>query len=122
MKIIVVDDEEDVQFLFKQQFKKEIKSGQVEFYFAFSGEATLKYIEQQGIGQISLIISDVNMPGMSGLELLKIIKQNFEYVKVFIMTAYSDIQTQQIAKDYQADDYITKPVNFAQLKAKILSD
>jgi len=122
MKIIVVDDEEDVQFLFKQHFRKEIKSGQVEFYFAFSGEATLKYIEQQGIEQISLIISDVNMPGMSGLELLKTIKENFEYVKVLMMTAYSDIQTQQTAKDYQADGYIIKPVDFSQLKKTILTD
>ncbi len=119
MKMIVVDDEEDVQLLFKQKFRKEIKSGQVEFYFALSAQAALEYLQNKGSEEISLILSDINMPGMNGLELLKIIKQNFTDVKVFMMTAYSDIQNQQTAIEYEADDYMTKPVDFEALKAKI---
>jgi len=119
MKIVVVDDEEDVQSLFKQKFRKEIRAGIVEFHFANSAEAALEYAENQGVGDISLIISDINMPGMDGLELLKIIKDKYQHFKVFMMTAYSDEQRQEAAKLYQADDYLTKPVDFEQLKSKI---
>ena len=121
MKIIVVDDEEDVQSLFRQKFRKEIRSGDVEFHFALSAEAALSYLEEKGEDEISLIISDINMPGMNGLDLLKRVKETFPHVKVFMMTAYSDAQNLQTAKAYQADDYMTKPVDFSELKAKIFS-
>ncbi len=119
MKIVVVDDEEDVQLLFKQKFRKEIRTGQVEFHFANSAEAALEYLENQGLGDIFLIISDINMPGMDGLQLLKLIKEKSQDFKVFMMTAYSDEQRQKAAQLYQADDYLTKPVDFEQLKRKI---
>jgi len=121
MKIIVVDDEEDVQLLFRQKFRREIRAGDVEFHFALSAEAALSYLQEKGEDEISLIISDINMPGMNGLQLLKRVKENFSHVKVFMMTAYSDAQNLQTAKAYQADDYMTKPVDFSELKAKIFS-
>ena len=119
MKIIVVDDEEDVQSLFRQKFRREIRAGEVEFHFALSAEAALSYLQEKGEDQISLIISDINMPGMNGLQLLKRVKDHFFHVKVFMMTAYSDAQNLQTAREYQADDYMTKPVDFNELKAKI---
>lgn len=121
MKIIVVDDEEDIQSLFKQKFRKEIKAGQVEFIFFLSAETAIEYLQSQGKASVVLILSDINMPGMNGLELLKIIKQDFCELKVFMITAYSDEENYQIAKTTGADDYITKPVDFGTLKEKIFS-
>ncbi|MBD1936677.1 response regulator [Microcoleus sp. FACHB-68] len=121
MKIIVVDDEEDIQSLFKQKFRKEIKAGQVEFIFFLSAETAIEYLQSQGKAAVVLILSDINMPGMNGIELLKIIKQDFSELKVFMITAYSDEENYQIAKATGADDYITKPVDFGTLKEKIFS-
>jgi len=121
MKIMIVDDEQDVPFLFKQKFRKEIKQGQIEFHFAFSAKEALTYLENQGPDCIVLILSDINMPGMNGLELLKIIKANSNKLKVFMITAYDDEDNHRLAKEYGADDYIYKPVNFDELKQKILN-
>ena len=76
MKILVVDDEHDVKTLFEQRFRREIKSGEVDFVFAFSGEEALVYLNQHKHEAV-LILSDINMPGMSGLELLEHIKQKY---------------------------------------------
>ena len=121
MKIMVVDDEEDIQSLFKQKFRKEIKGGQIQFYFALSAEAALNYLETQDKASIVLILSDINMPGMNGLELLKLIKEKFPNLKVFMITAYGDDKNYQTAMDYGADGYIMKPVNFDELKEKIFT-
>lgn len=121
MKVLVVDDEEDVQFLFKQQFRKEQKSGKIEFYFAISGENALDYLEKQGTVEVVLILSDINMPAMNGLELLKIIKKKFPALKVFMITAYDDENNYRTAMEYGANDYITKPIDFHKLKSRIFS-
>ena len=121
MKIMVVDDEEDIQSLFKQKFRKEIKSEQIQFHFALSAEAALNYLETQEKASIVLILSDINMPGMNGLELLKLIKEKFPNLKVFMITAYGDDKNYQTAMEYGADGYIIKPVNFEQLKEKIFT-
>ena len=120
MKILVVDDEQDVKFLFQQRFRKEIKSGVLNFVFAFSGEDALnimKTMEQEAV----LILSDINMPGMSGLELLENIKKN--YVKpppvVMMITAYGDEENRNMAKNLGADDFLTKPLDFSLLKNKL---
>ena len=76
MKILVVDDEKDVQVLFEQRFRKEIKNGEMDFVFAFSGEEALEFI-QANEHEAVLILSDINMPGMSGLELLRHIKEKY---------------------------------------------
>src|SRR5919112_2576596 len=91
MKILVVDDEKDVQTLFEQRFRKEIRSKEIEFVFAFSGHEALMYLDQHS-HQAVLILSDINMPGMSGLELLKRIKGK-GYIPppmVMMITAYGD--------------------------------
>ena len=120
MKILVVDDETDVQALFEQRFRKEIRSGEMLFDFAFSGEEALKYLNQHEQEAV-LILSDINMPGMSGLELLSQIKQ--KYMKpppvVMMITAYGDEENFNNAKKLGADDFLTKPVDFTSLRDKL---
>lgn len=119
-KILVVDDEEDVQLLFKQRFRKEIKNEEFEFAFAFSGEDALKYLNEH-IHEAVLILSDINMPGMSGLELLKQIKENHHNPPpvVMMITAYGDENNYKSAMSLGADDFLTKPVEFTILKQKL---
>lgn len=120
MKILVVDDEKDVQTLFEQRFRKEIKNGELDFVFAFSGEEAMLYLnrhEQEAV----LILSDINMPGMSGLQLLEHIKQKYHKPPpvVMMITAYGDAENFNMAKTLGADDFLTKPVDFTALKEKL---
>jgi two-component system, chemotaxis family, chemotaxis protein CheY len=120
MKILVVDDERDMQTLFEQRFRKEIRSGEMEFVFAFSGEDAMTYLNQHQHEAV-LILSDINMPGMSGLELLEHIKQKYLKPPPFVMmiTAYGDIENYNTAKRLGADDFLTKPLDFILLKEKL---
>lgn len=120
MKILVVDDEKDVQFLFQQRFRKEIKNQTMIFAFAFSGEEALAYLNHH-IHEAVLILSDINMPGMSGLELLEKIKTNYLEPPpvVMMITAYGDDENFAIAQRLGADDFLTKPVDFGALKEKL---
>jgi CheY-like chemotaxis protein len=120
MKILVVDDERDIQALFEQRFRKEIRSGAIEFVFAFSGEEALKCMGNYQHEAV-LILSDINMPGMSGLELLgKIKERNHTPPPVVMMiTAYGDEENYNRAMQLGADDFLTKPVDFNELKEKI---
>ena len=119
MKILVVDDERDIQTLFEQRFRKEIREKLLEFVFAFSGEEALTYL-QQNEHEVVIILSDINMPGMSGLELLRHIKQKYSNPPpvVMMITAYGDSENFNIAKKLGADEFLTKPVDFALLKEK----
>ena len=120
MKILVVDDEKDIKLLFEQRFRKEIREQELVFAFAFSGEEALDYLTQHEHEAV-LILSDINMPGMSGLELLEHIKQ--KYMKpppvVMMITAYGDEENFNTAKRLGADDFLTKPVDFTLLKEKL---
>ena len=120
MKILVVDDEKDVQDLFKQRFRREIKNGEMDFVFAFSGEEALAYLNQHD-HEVVLILSDINMPGMSGLELLEHIKHKYLIPPpvVMMITAYGDAENYNMAKQLGADDFLTKPVDFTLLKEKL---
>lgn len=120
MKILVVDDEKDVQALFLQRFRKEIKKQLVNLVFAFSGEEALEYLNNNDQEAV-LILSDINMPGMSGLDLLGLIKQNFVNPPpvVMMITAYGDAENYNRAKELGADDFLTKPVDFKSLKEKL---
>ena len=122
MKILVVDDERDVQLLFQQRFRKEIRRQEVNFEFAFSGEEAWKYLEENP-HQAVLILSDINMPGMSGLELLKQIKNAYRKPPpvVMMITAYGDEANYNTAMELGADDFLTKPVDFGDLKEKLRS-
>jgi CheY-like chemotaxis protein len=120
MKILVVDDETDVKVLFEQRFRKEIKSGEMELAFAFSGEDAIKYMEANEHEAV-LILSDINMPGMSGLQLLRHLKEKFEKPPPIVMmiTAYGDDENYNEAMKLGADDFLTKPVDFVVLKEKL---
>ena len=120
MKVLVVDDERDMQTLFEQRFRKEIRNGDVEFYFAFCAEEALQYLTRHDHEAV-LILSDINMPGMSGLELLKRIKQQFASPPpvVMMITAYGDDENYKNAMNLGADDFLTKPIDFQLLKEKL---
>ena len=122
MKILVVDDEKDVQVLFMQRFRKEIRKGEMDFAFAFSGEEALQYLNAH-LHEAVLILSDINMPGMSGLELLGQIKGNYDDPPpvVMMITAYGDEQNYNEAQRLGADGFLTKPVDFKMLKEKLKS-
>ena len=120
-KILVVDDEEDVKSLFEQKFRREIRSGQLEFSFAFSGEEALQYLAEHP-SEVVMILSDINMPGMSGIELLKTIRKEHPAAppQVMMITAYGDSANHEQAMMLGADDFLTKPVDFIELKEKLL--
>jgi len=120
MKILVVDDERDVKALFEQRFRKEIRNGEMIFAFAYSAEEALGYLNTLNHEAV-LILSDINMPGMSGLELLKQIKTHFEKPPPIVMmiTAFGDDENYQQAMKLGADDFLTKPLNFTHLREKL---
>ncbi|MDB5248855.1 MAG: response regulator [Segetibacter sp.] len=120
MKILVVDDEPDMQTLFQQRFRKEIKEHKVDFAFAISGEEALSYLNKHEHEAV-LILSDINMPGMSGLELLQHIKEKYAVPPpvVMMITAYGDSENYNQAMRLGADDFLTKPIDFAVLKEKL---
>ena len=117
MKILVVDDEKDVKILFEQRFRKEIKNGEIDLSFAYSGEEALEFMDQNEHKAI-LILSDINMPGMSGLELLKKTKERNDTPPpvVMMITAYGDDDNYNEAMKLGADGFLTKPLDFNLLK------
>jgi CheY-like chemotaxis protein len=120
MKILVVDDEKDIKTLFEQRFRREIRDGDMEFLFAYSGDEALGYMDKH-VHEAVLILSDINMPGMSGLDLLQKIKQKFENPPpvVMMITAYGDDYNYNQAIKLGADDFLTKPLDFIVLKEKL---
>ncbi|MGD1804270.1 response regulator [Dapis sp. BLCC M126] len=120
-RIMVVDDELDTQYLFSRKFKKEVKVGQIEFVFAISAEKALSYLESQENPAIDLVISDINLPEMKGLELLKKIKEKDPNINVFILTAHGYDENYKLAKQSGANEYLVKPIDFAKLKEKFLN-
>ena len=121
MKILVVDDEIDVKDLFEQRFRREIRSGEFELAFANSGEEALTYLANHP-SEVVLILSDINMPGMSGFELLRHIRHDFNVPPppvVMMITAYGDAQSEQQATELGANDFLTKPLDFTLLKDKL---
>lgn len=120
MKAMVVDDEKDVELLFRQYFRKEIQQKKIEFIFTLSGEDALEQLHgMKQPPEIMFILSDINMPGMNGIELLQHVKKHFPAIKVSMITAYSD-QFYNAAMEYGADSYYTKPLDFSGLKKELL--
>lgn len=120
MKVLVVDDETDVQVLFEQRFRREIRAGEIQFAFAHSGENALTYLNEHA-SEYVLILSDINMPGMSGLELLRLIRTEHPAAPptVMMITAYGDAESHDQAMKLGADAFLTKPLDFANLKEKL---
>ncbi|MCW5923096.1 MAG: response regulator [Saprospiraceae bacterium] len=120
MKILVVDDEQDIKALFQQRFRREIREGAFQFAFCFSGEEALTFLQEHPSEAI-LILSDINMPGMSGLELLSKIREKTPAPPPFIVmiTAYGDPEKQAEAMRLGANDFLNKPLDFNKLKEKL---
>ena len=120
MQILVVDDEPDVRDLFQQRFRREIRSGEMNFSFAFSGEEALDFMRAHH-SEVLIILSDINMPGMSGLDLLGHVKEEFDMppTTMMMISAYGDSDNYEKAMSLGAQDFLTKPVDFAVLKDKL---
>ncbi len=119
--ILVVDDEPDVEQLFRQQFRRDIRAGRFSMDFAQSGDSALRKINDAGTVPLILILSDINMPGMSGLELLPKAKASRPDVPVIMITAYGDETTKRKALEYGAETLLTKPIDFVALRNEINS-
>lgn len=119
MKILIVDDEQDVEALFVQKFRKEIKSKALEVMFAFSGEEALRLLGAEGSPEVVYVFSDINMPGMTGLELLEKIKSRFSHIQVSMISAYGDRDNYEKAIKSGAKGFFSKPVDFESLKQEI---
>jgi CheY-like chemotaxis protein len=114
--ILMVDDEPDAQELFRQNFRREVRRGVYEFEFALSGEAALRRLKASPPGSVTLVLSDINMPGMSGIELLEGIRTEWPDLPVMMITAYGDQATEARVRALGVDRFLTKPVDFGALK------
>jgi adenylate cyclase len=114
VKILVVDDESDLQILIKQKFRRQIREGKYEFVFAENGREALEVLDQNQ--DISLVLSDINMPEMDGLTLLVKISENNPLIKVVMVSAYGDMDNIRTAMNRGAFDFVVKPVNFDDLE------
>ena len=119
VSIMVVDDEPDVVELFKRRFRRELRRGDYAMYFAESGEEALKQLTSGIQPEVMLILSDINMPGMSGFDLLSEAKALWPDLPVAMITAYGDDESRRRALEAGATDFLTKPVDFDELKSKI---
>jgi CheY-like chemotaxis protein len=117
--ILVVDDEPDVEILFRQRFRGDLRSGRFTMEFALSAEAALQRIDDADGISIILILSDINMPGMTGLELLPRAKAARPNVPVIMITAYGDAETKRKALEGGAEALFTKPIDFGVLRGEI---
>jgi CheY-like chemotaxis protein len=117
--ILVVDDEPDVEDLFRQQFRRDIRAGRFTIDFAQSGASALQKISDADAVPLLLILSDINMPGMSGLELLPKAKASRPDVPVIMITAYGDGDTRRRALEGGAEALLTKPIDFTALRSEI---
>jgi DNA-binding NtrC family response regulator len=119
VRVLVVDDEPDVEVLFRQQFRREVRQGLYTLDFALSGDAALEKIDGCVGEEIILLVSDINMPGMSGLDLLPEVKVRRPELPVFMISAYSDADRVAMALARGASKFLTKPVDFPQLKQDV---
>jgi len=117
--VLVVDDEPDVEMLFRQQFRRDLRDNRFIMDFAQSGESALQRISDAAGQSLILILSDINMPGMSGLELLPKAKAARPDVPVIMITAYGDPETKRRALENGAETLLTKPIDFGTLRSEI---
>jgi len=119
VSILIVDDEADVAELFRQRFRRETRLGTYVLHFALSGEEALEKLGAAIEPQLIVILSDINMPGMDGLSLLREVKTRQPELPVMMVTAYGDDERRRRASEYGAAEFITKPVDFEALKLQL---
>jgi CheY-like chemotaxis protein len=117
--VLVVDDEPDVEILFRQQFRRDLRDNRFTMDFVLSGEGALQRISDAAGQSLILILSDINMPGMSGLELLPKAKAMRPDVPIIMITAYGDAETKRRALENGAEALLTKPIDFGTLRIEI---
>jgi CheY-like chemotaxis protein len=117
--VLVVDDERDVEVLFRQQFRRDLRAGRFTMEFAQSASMALQHITDAAGVSLILILSDINMPGMSGLELLPKAKALRPDVPIIMITAYGDAETKRKALENGAEALLTKPIDFGMLRSEI---
>lgn len=118
-RILMVDDEPDAKELFRQNFRREIRKGAYIFDYADSGDEALQYLEAAQMPEVIVILSDINMPGMTGIELLEKVRSQWPDIPVFMITAYGDQATERTVLELGAKQFIIKPVDFATLKCQL---
>ena len=119
VRVLVVDDERDVEMLFRQQFRRELREGRFVLDFAPSADDALTKVRDAEGATIILLVSDINMPGMSGLDLLPRIKTERPDIPVLMVTAYGDENTRKVALARGADGFLTKPIDFGALRSEV---
>ena len=119
LSILIVDDEPDVAELFRQRFRREVRQGLYVLHFAYSAEEALEKLDTGIRPQLIVILSDINMPGMDGMALLREIKKRWPDLPVMMVTAYGDDERRRRAGEYGAAEFITKPVDFGLLKRQL---
>ena len=117
--ILVVDDEPDVETLFRQQFRRELRSGRFLMEFALSAPVALQRAAELRDPSLILVLSDINMPGMSGLDMLPNMRAELPDVPVIMITAYGDAETRRKALECGAEGLMTKPIDFGALRQEI---
>jgi len=119
VSILIVDDEPDVADLFRQRFRRETRHGTYVLHFAVSGEEALERLAREIEPQLIVILSDINMPGIDGLELLRVVKERRPELPVMMVTAYGDDERRRRAAEYGAAEFVSKPVDFDLLKTRL---
>ena len=119
MKIMVVDDERDMEALFRQKFRRDLKNQHLQLVFAFSGKEAIEMLEEKDPPEVMYVLSDINMPGMTGIELLKKIKALYPTITVSMISAYGDSENYNKAINSGAKQFFTKPLDFDSLREEI---
>lgn len=119
IKILMVDDEPDAEVLFRQNFRREIRKGVYEFLFAQSGQEALDLLGSDEGLDLLVVLSDINMPGMTGVELLETVKSRWPDLPMMMITAYGDVGTEESVTQKGARQLVSKPVDFVHLKAEL---
>lgn len=115
----MVDDEPDAEVLFRQNFRREIRKGVYTFFFAQSGQQALELLDGEAGLDLLVVLSDINMPGMTGVELLETVKSRWPDLPMMMITAYGDVGTQESVTKKGAKQLVSKPVDFGHLKAEL---
>ena len=118
-RILIVDDEPDIELMMRQKMRRKVRKGLYELEFALNGREALEKLDNGGAGGIDMVVTDINMPIMNGLELLSELAKHHPGLKSIVVSAYGDMENIRIAMNLGAFDFVTKPVDFADLEATI---
>ena len=118
-RILIVDDEPDIELMMRQKMRRKVRRGVYELEFALNGREALKKLDSEGASGIDMMVTDINMPIMNGLELLSEVAKHYPGLKSIVVSAYGDMENIRIAMNLGAFDFVTKPVDFADLEATI---